>query len=68
MKFRFIIIIFIFYSCTTNITKIDNKPAYNSTGFAYIFNDIEIPCITEVSMADKLIISKIKKRMCIYNI
>ena len=41
MKFRFIIIIFIFYSCTTNITKIDNKPAYNSTGFAYIFNDID---------------------------
>ena len=41
MKFRFIFIIFILYSCTTNITKIDNKPAYNSTGFAYIFNDID---------------------------
>ena len=41
MKFRFIIIIFIFYSCTTNTTKIENKPAYNSTGFAYIFNDID---------------------------
>ena len=41
MKFRFIFIIFILYSCTTNITKIDNKPAYSSTGFAYIFNDID---------------------------
>jgi len=41
MKFRFIILIFIFYSCSTNTTKIENKPAYNSTGFAYIFNDID---------------------------
>ena len=41
MKYKFIVIIFIFYSCTINTTKIENKPAYNSTGFAYIFNDID---------------------------
>ena len=31
----------------------------------FIFNDIETPCITEVSMADKLIINKIKKE-CVF--
>tara|TARA_B100001248_G_scaffold261003_1_gene250836 strand:+ start:5096 stop:5833 length:738 start_codon:yes stop_codon:yes gene_type:complete len=41
MKFRFFIVLFVFYSCTTNTTKIENKPAYNIKGFAYIFNDID---------------------------
>ena len=41
MKFRFFIVLFVFYSCTTNTTKIENKPAYNTKGFAYIFNDID---------------------------
>ena len=41
MKFRLIILIFFFYSCTTNSTKIQNRPAYNTKGFAYIFNDID---------------------------
>ncbi len=41
MKFRFFFVLFVFYSCTTNTTKIENKPAYNTKGFAYIFNDID---------------------------
>ena len=41
MKFKFIILLLIFYSCTINTTKIENKPAYNTKGFAYIFNDID---------------------------
>ena len=54
MKFRFIIVLFIFYSCTTNTTKIENKPAYNTKGFAYIFNDIDYK-----NMLDKLDMSGI---------
>ena len=39
MKYKIIIIFLVFYSCTINNTKIDNRIPYNSKGFAYIYND-----------------------------
>tara|TARA_B100000886_G_scaffold226979_1_gene158221 strand:- start:1505 stop:2257 length:753 start_codon:yes stop_codon:yes gene_type:complete len=38
MRFNLIILIYLFTSCTTNYTKIDNRKPYNAKGFAYIFN------------------------------
>ena len=39
MKFKKLFIILFLFSCTTNTTKLENRSPYNSTGFAYIFND-----------------------------
>ncbi len=39
MKYKIIIVFLVFYSCTINNTKIDNRIPYNSKGFAYIYND-----------------------------
>ena len=39
MKFRLLIVLFFLESCSPNYTKIDNRKPYNSTGFAYIFNE-----------------------------
>lgn len=39
MKFRFFLLAFILVSCSTNYTKLENRKPYNSTGFAYIFNE-----------------------------
>lgn len=39
MKFRFYIIILFLLSCSTNYTSNNNKIAYNSKGFAYLYND-----------------------------
>ena len=39
MKYKIIIAFLVFYSCTINNTKIDNRIPYNSKGFAYIYND-----------------------------
>jgi len=39
MKYKIIIVFLVFYSCTINNTKIDNRVPYNSKGFAYIYND-----------------------------
>ena len=39
MKFRLLIVLFFLESCSPNQTKIDNRKPYNSTGFAYIFNE-----------------------------
>merc|ERR1711966_213957 len=39
MKFRLLIVLFFLESCSPNHTKIDNRKPYNSTGFAYIFNE-----------------------------
>ncbi len=39
MKFRILIIYFFLISCAPNYTKLDNRKPYNSTGFAYIFNE-----------------------------
>ena len=41
MKFN-LLILFIFYiSCAPHNTKLDNRKPYNSTGFAYIYNDFD---------------------------
>ena len=39
MKFKLIILIFFLTSCSSNYTKLDNRIPYNSTGFAYIYNE-----------------------------
>ncbi len=39
MKYKIILIFFLFLSCTTNYTKLDNKIPYNAKGFAYIYNE-----------------------------
>ena len=41
MKFNLLILIYLFTSCTTNYTKIDNRKPYNAKGFAYIFNQAD---------------------------
>jgi hypothetical protein len=39
MKFNFLLIILLTYSCSTHYTKIDKRTPYNSTGLAFIYND-----------------------------
>jgi len=39
MKFNSFIFLFFLLSCTSNYTNLDNKVAYNSKGFAYIYNE-----------------------------
>ena len=39
MKFKLIFFIFFLFSCTSNITKLENRVPFNSKGFAYIYND-----------------------------
>ena len=39
MKFNFLLIILIIYSCSNNFTKLENRAPYNSKGLAYIYND-----------------------------
>ena len=39
MKFKALVIFFFIISCAPNYTKLDNRKPYNSTGFAYIYND-----------------------------
>tara|TARA_Y100000389_G_scaffold5567_1_gene5327 strand:- start:1157 stop:1894 length:738 start_codon:yes stop_codon:yes gene_type:complete len=39
MKFNFLLIILLTFSCSTHYTKIDKRIPYNSTGFAFIYND-----------------------------
>ena len=39
MKFNILILVFFLTSCTAHYTKSDNRKPYNSTGFAYIYND-----------------------------
>ena len=51
MKFKKLFIILFLFSCTTNTTKLENRSPYNSTGFAYIFNDKDY--------ADKIINGKL---------
>ena len=38
MKFKILIFLLIFNSCTVNYTKQENRTAYNTRGFAYIYN------------------------------
>ena len=40
MKFNIFIFFLLFISCAPNHTKLDNRKPYNSTGFAYIYDDI----------------------------
>jgi hypothetical protein len=39
MKFSLLIILFFLISCTTNNTNLKNIKTFNSTGFAYIYNE-----------------------------
>ena len=39
MKFKILIFTIILSNCSANYTKFENRQPYNSTGFAYIFND-----------------------------
>ena len=39
MKYRYLILGFLVYSCAVNSTKLENRSPYNSKGFAYIYND-----------------------------
>ena len=38
MKFKFFILLIFLSSCTTNLTNVNQKKPYISTGFAYIYN------------------------------
>ncbi len=42
MKFKYLIILFTLFSCTTTSTKFDNRSPYNSKGFAFIYNDKDV--------------------------
>ena len=41
MKFKFIILFFLFFSCASNLTTLNIKESYSATGFAYIYNDFD---------------------------
>ena len=41
MKFSILILFFFTLSCSTHYTKLDNRKPYNSTGFAYIYNEYD---------------------------
>ena len=41
MKFSIFIFLPFFISCSPHYTKLDNRKPYNSTGFAYIYNDYD---------------------------
>ena len=41
MKFNSIILLFLFASCSPNLTTINQKKPYTSVGFAYIYNDFD---------------------------
>jgi hypothetical protein len=41
MKFSIFILFFFTLSCSTHYTKLDNRKPYNSTGFAYIYNEYD---------------------------
>ena len=38
MKFSLLIFIFFLISCSSHLTKLDNRKPYNATGLAYIYN------------------------------
>ena len=39
MKYSFILCALLLFSCSSNITKLENRSPYNSKGFAYIYNE-----------------------------
>jgi uncharacterized membrane-anchored protein len=41
MKFNLLILFLFYISCAPHNTKLDNRKPYNSTGFAYIYNDLD---------------------------
>ncbi len=41
MKFKYLLFLFFLISCTPNLTTINQKIPYTSTGFAYIYNEID---------------------------
>ncbi len=59
MKFRYFIFILFLLNCSSNYTKLDNRQPYNSTGFAYIYNDkdYELKLIKSKLKNDQLEIS-----------
>ena len=63
MKFNIIFIFIFLTSCTTNVTKLENRSPYNSKGFAYIYNDQDYET--------KIISSKLdnsKEQVSVYNL
>ena len=63
MKFNIIFIFIFLISCTTNVTKLENRSPYNSKGFAYIYNDQDYET--------KIISSKLdnsKEQVSVYNL
>ena len=42
MKYKLFFIFFIISSCTSNMTKLENRSPYNSIGFAYIYNNEDL--------------------------
>ena len=39
MKYRYLLILFLFFSCSAHYTKLENKTPFNSKGLAYIYNE-----------------------------
>ena len=39
MKYSYIILFFLLFSCSAHYTKLENKKPFNSKGFAYIYNE-----------------------------
>ena len=39
MKFKYLTVLLILFSCSTHYTKFENRKSYNSKGFAYIYNE-----------------------------
>ena len=59
MKFKIFAIFFILFSCSSNYTKLENKKPFNTTGFAYIYdeNDYETKIIKSKLNNELLLIS-----------
>ncbi len=41
MRYSILFIIFLITSCSSNMTKLENRSPYNSKGFAYIYNQLD---------------------------
>tara|TARA_B110000211_G_C13905888_1_gene476131 strand:+ start:80 stop:232 length:153 start_codon:yes stop_codon:yes gene_type:complete len=39
MKYKLLISLFFLTYCSPHFTKLDNRKPYNSTGFAYVYNE-----------------------------
>ena len=41
MKFKFILILLLIFSCTSHTSTLNQKNPYTAKGFAYIYNDLD---------------------------